>query len=112
MIRRLPLVLLCLVFALTGYTTAPARSQMAQGDAIVICSGYGIVTIVVDGNGDPLGSVHPCPDCILHMAVVLPPGAPTVLRPATRAEPFRAQAPGQAAGARPAVAHARDPPTA
>ncbi|MCU0902013.1 MAG: hypothetical protein MUC82_16225 [Cypionkella sp.] len=88
MIRFLPWFL-SVVLALSSATMASARGQMVQGDAIVICSGYGIVTIVLGPDGEPVGSVHPCPDCTPHLAAVLPAAGPAALRPLTRAEPVR-----------------------
>lgn len=93
MARRLPLLplLLSALFAVTSVTMAAARGHVVQGNAVVICSGYGVVTILVDAKGDPVGTVHPCPDCTLHVVLADAPPAPMALRPATRAEPFRAR---------------------
>jgi hypothetical protein len=78
---------LSVVLALSGATMVSARGQMVQGDAIVICSGYGVVTIVLGPDGEPVGAVHPCPDCTPHLAAVLPGAAPVAARPLTRVEP-------------------------
>lgn len=87
MLTRLLPWFLSVVLALASATMVSARGQVAQGDAIVICSGYGVVTIVLGPDGEPVGSVHPCPDCTPHLAVVLPGAAPVAARPLTRAEP-------------------------
>jgi len=110
--RRLPLLplLLSAVFALTGITMAQARGQMVQGSAVVICSGYGVVTILVDSKGDPVGSVHPCPDCTLHGSLALSPGAEPVLRPATRGDALPLAVATHAVGLRAPVPQARAPP--
>lgn len=94
MLRRLPLVplLLSALIAVTSVTMAAARGQMMRGDAVVICSGYGVVTILVDARGEPVGTVHPCPDCTLHHVLADLVPAPMVLRPATRGEALRAAA--------------------
>ena len=88
MCRVLPW-LLSLALALSSATMASARGQMAQGDAIVICSGYGVVTIVLGPDGEPVGAVHPCPDCTPHLAAMLPGAAPVAARPLTRGQPVR-----------------------
>lgn len=87
MIRRLPLVplLLCALFAVTSVTMAAARGMVATGQAVVICSGYGVVTILVDDKGEPVGTVHPCPDCVAQLLVDLPPQAAVVAWPVTPA---------------------------
>lgn len=86
--RILPWLMSALM-ALSSATMATARGHVVQGDAIVICSGYGVVTILVGPDGEPLGAVHPCPDCTPHLALVLPPAAPPVVQALTRAEPLR-----------------------
>lgn len=64
--RLLPLVLICIV-AFSSVQMAVARGQAAPVDSIVICTGHGLVTILVDENGEPTGAVHLCPDCAMHL---------------------------------------------
>jgi len=113
MIHRLPLLplLLSALFALTSVTMAAARGHVMQGNAVVICSGYGVVTILVDAKGEPVGTVHPCPDCTLHLVLAGAPPAPMSLRPATRAEPLRAPARHLPAARARLSPTARGPPT-
>lgn len=89
MLTRILPWFLSFVLALSSATMVSARGQMVQGDAIVICSGYGVVTIVLGPDGKPVGEVHPCPDCTPPLAAVLPGAAPVAARPLTRAEPVR-----------------------
>lgn len=85
MMRRLSLLpwVLCTLFAVTSVTMASARGMVATGEAMVICSGYGVVTIMVDDKGEPVGTVHPCPECVAQLLVALPQPAVTMARPAT-----------------------------
>lgn len=111
LIRVLPW-LVSVVLALSSATMATARGHVVQGDAIVICSGYGFVTILVGSDGEPLGEVHPCPDCIPHLAVAPPPGVLPVARPLTRAEPLRDAVLAVASGRAALPPQARAPPFA
>lgn len=77
--------LLAIALMATSVTMAVARGQMAGATGIVICSGYGIVTITVDAEGNPTGPVHPCPDCLAGGGAALLPDLPALLRPETRA---------------------------
>lgn len=76
--------LLALVLALTSVTASVARAQAAGSTDIVICSGYGIVTVTVDENGNPTGPVHDCPFCLAAMGAALLPDLPAVPRPLSR----------------------------
>ena len=74
-LRLLPMLTLILAFcAGTGVmSVARAQAAAAQGQDIVICSGYGVVTITVDADGNPISPVHPCPDCVAGLAAALVP---------------------------------------
>ena len=104
--------LLALVLALTSVTASVARAQAAGATDIVICSGYGIVTVSVDESGNPTGPVHDCPFCLAAMGAALLPGLPVVARPLS--DGMRMDRPGEVAGwARPALPPlARGPPGA
>jgi hypothetical protein len=69
------MLLLILAFCAGTGAIAVARAQAAgpQGQDVVICSGYGVVSITVDADGNPIMPVHPCPDCIAGLAAVLVP---------------------------------------
>ena len=110
MLTRILPWFLSVVLALSGATMATARGQMVHGEAIVICSGYGVVTIVIGPDGEPVGSVHPCPDCTAHLAVVLPSTILAPARPLTRAEPVHAAVPVLALAPAAPPPQARAPP--
>jgi hypothetical protein len=80
-------LLLAALLSLTSVTVAVARTQAMGATEMVICSGYGVVTVTLDANGNPTGPVHPCPDCLAGVTAFLVPSHPApALRPATRAE--------------------------
>ncbi|WP_028028943.1 hypothetical protein [Gemmobacter nectariphilus] len=109
---RLMSWLLCLVLALTSGTMAVARGQMAAAGSIVICSGYGVITVLVDDRGEPLGTVHPCPDCIAAHVVALLPPVPVVVRPLGLSRIVWAPVATGAVPLSPATPKARGPPLA
>ena len=76
--------LLALVLALTSVTASVARAQAAGSTDIVMCSGYGIVTVSVDESGNPTGPIHDCPFCLAAMGAALLPDLPFVARPPSR----------------------------
>jgi hypothetical protein len=69
--------LLALVVVLTNMQMAVGRAQAAAVDRVVICSGYGVMTIDLDADGNPVGPVHLCPDCLAAQGLALGP-APAV----------------------------------
>lgn len=91
---RAPLALiLALVLALASQTMAVARTHAAQpGLTMVICSGYGVTTVTLDADGNPTGPVHPCPDCLSGLSVLVPDAGPVPAAPVTRARSARAGA--------------------
>lgn len=75
------LIWLCLVLATGSVTMAVARGQsaaLAGGGVIVICTGYGVTSITVDADGNPVGPVHPCPDCLAGLAAYISPAPATL----------------------------------
>lgn len=73
--RTLTLIALALLLALTSQSLAVARGQTRAGEAVVICSGGGAVTLTLDAQGNPTGPAHLCPDMALAFfaALDLPP---------------------------------------
>ncbi|MBU2963272.1 hypothetical protein KO516_21075 [Citreicella sp. C3M06] len=72
-------ILLILALALTGYQMAVARAQPVPAGQIVICSGMGLVTVMVDSDGQPVQHSHLCPDGLLTLfnglgVAWIPPG--------------------------------------
>lgn len=74
---RAPLrLILSLALALVSQTMAVTRAQAMQpGQTLVICSGYGVATITLDADGNPTAPVHPCPDCLAGLGMILPASA-------------------------------------
>jgi hypothetical protein len=108
-IRNLLSIFLACALALSSVTMAVARTHAQGVQDVVICSGYGMVTITLDAEGNPVGPVHMCPDCVPAVGALLPEtGAPLTFSsasaplalPAAAPEParlavlsFRARAP-------------------
>jgi hypothetical protein len=103
-------ILLALMLAFTGQSMAVARGTPSASGQIVLCTGTGPISVLVDENGQPVGKPHICPDCALSFFDVLADTAPHILRPegrvvTLRLEQGRFAQPGQSI---PAVA--RGPP--
>ncbi|PKP68812.1 MAG: hypothetical protein CVT82_13845 [Alphaproteobacteria bacterium HGW-Alphaproteobacteria-4] len=65
--RRYLTVLMVLVLGASSVTMAVARGQTRAAGEIVICSGYGLTAITVDAAGNPVSTVHICPDMALAL---------------------------------------------
>jgi hypothetical protein len=110
--RALSLIGMVLVLATGSVTMSMARHQARAVDQIVICSGYGYVTISVDADGNPTGPILPCPDSVpallAHDAGSSLPllAEPQTLSPVRFAQ-FVASAPTEGA---PRNRHSRAPP--
>lgn len=92
LIRRLFSLLLCLMLGLSSGTMAVARGQASGGMAVTICSGYGVVTLYLDEQGNPQpggGTVHMCPECLAGLGLAALPEAPRLHRPLTRSDRLR-----------------------
>ncbi|EIE52632.1 hypothetical protein AL036_03685 [Salipiger aestuarii] len=59
--------ILSLVLAMTGYQMAVARAQPVPVGQVVICSGFGLVTVMVDADGQPVAESHVCPDGLMTL---------------------------------------------
>ena len=83
MLRPYGLILLCLALFAGSVSMVVARGQAAAlsqgGTTLVICSGYGVMTVTLDDQGNPVGPVHSCPDCLAGIAAYLAPDLPLVL---------------------------------
>jgi hypothetical protein len=81
-VRPISLILLCLALVVGSMSMAVARGQAAAmskgGTTIVFCSGYGVLSITLDDQGNPVGPVHPCPECLAGLAAYLPPDGPAI----------------------------------
>lgn len=58
-------LILSLVLAVGSVSMAVAHGQMPMGQSIALCTNAGVVTVVLDANGNPTSeSPHLCPDCL------------------------------------------------
>ena len=73
--------LMALILVLTGQTMAVARGATGPAGSMVLCTGTGPITILVDENGQPIGPRHICPDCSLSLFAALGPVQTLLPRP-------------------------------
>lgn len=57
---------------LTSQSAAVARGGGTVAGQMVLCTGAGLVTVLVDETGAPVGTPHVCPDAVLGFLVDLP----------------------------------------
>ncbi|MBR3371683.1 MAG: hypothetical protein IKG52_13735 [Rhodobacteraceae bacterium] len=60
---------LCLALASIGFVQA--RHLAAGAQTLVICTGYGLVSVTIDADGNPVEHMLPCPDCIMPVVAGL-----------------------------------------
>lgn len=108
----LPAFFLALVLALTGYQMAVARAQPTPVGQIVICTGAGFMTVMVDEDGNPVHRTHLCPDGLLTLFTSAGAG----WTPPPHIDQWLRMAPAYAAlrekSLRAPLPQARDPPAA
>lgn len=63
---------LALAVALASIGHVQARHQVHGATTMVICTGYGLVQITLDLDGEPVELTLPCPDCTLTATPLLP----------------------------------------
>lgn len=69
-------VFLTLVLFVTSVAFGAARGQARVAGQVVLCLGGAAVSVAVDQDGQPVGTVHLCPDCALgSLAAIALPGA-------------------------------------
>lgn len=62
--------LISLVLVLVAGSVAMASASRSSGE-VVICTGYGLTTIVLDADGNPVESLPIlCPDCVPGLAAL------------------------------------------
>lgn len=79
-----------LVLVLTGQSMALARSLPGPAGSVVLCTGAGPVTVLVDESGAPVEPAHICPECTAaYLSGALPdaPDLPRHLQLATAVQP-------------------------
>ncbi len=70
---RITAFALALVIAATSQQFAAARGvAMSAAGEVVLCTGQGLVTVTLDDQGNPIGPVHICPDCVLSVMAFVP----------------------------------------
>ena len=111
--RAMAIALLALAVMASSVTMAVARNQPRPIGEMVLCTGYGMVVVSVDAEGQPTGPMMPCPDCVVTPAGLEDAGASLPLPPqvlVAQAHALRSL-PAPATGA-PVFCHARAPPVA
>ena len=73
--------LMAVILALTGQTMAVARGTTGPAGSMVLCTGTGPITVLVDEQGQPIGPRHICPDCSLSLFSSLGPAQTLPARP-------------------------------
>ena len=111
--RAIAIALLALAVMASSVTMAVARNQPRPIGEMVLCTGYGMVVVSVDAQGQPTGPMMPCPDCIISLAGLtdtpaMLPAAPQLL--VAHAYSLRSL-PAPATGT-PVFRHPRAPPVA
>lgn len=61
-----------IVVALSSFSQAQARHHAHGASTMVICTGYGLVRITIDAEGNPVEQSLPCPDCLPFALALLP----------------------------------------
>jgi hypothetical protein len=112
---RLALILrlvLAFALALTSAHGAVARAETGGLTWIEICAGSDVTSVAVDADGNPATPFHPCPDCVVATAVLVP-SAPVLALPVQAARRMAWPLPAPLAlQARGPQAQARGPPDA
>jgi hypothetical protein len=103
-------ILLAVMLAFTGQSMAIARGTPSASGQIVLCTGTGPISVLVDENGQPVGQPHICPDCAFSFFDALGDASPQVLRPVGRAVALRLDQGGFADPGQTVPAVARGPP--
>ena len=75
-LQLLSLIGLVLTLVSGSVTMASARHQAQAVGEVVICTGYGLVAIALDEDGNPTGPVLPCPDSVPAVTAMADDGIP------------------------------------
>ena len=80
-------VVLAVAVTAMGVAAASARGQaVAGGQAVVLCSGGGIVQVALDADGNPTGDSHLCPDLAAALLGAFRITLPSIARPESAGE--------------------------
>lgn len=99
-LRPIAIALLALAVMASSVPMAVARNQPRPIGEMVLCTGYGMVVVSVDAQGQPTGPMMPCPDCVMTLAgldgagAVLPPPPLVLIAQAHALRSLPAPAPG------------------
>lgn len=104
-------IALALMLASTGQSMAVARGTPSASGEIILCTGTGPISVLVDENGQPVGKPHICPDCALSVFAALGGEPPQVLRPVGQVTALRIERGSHEIARRGVVAKARGPPS-
>ena len=85
-------LVLAALLTLTGQSMAVARGMPNAAGEIVLCTGYGPVSVLVDDDGQPVGKPHICPDYALSLFALYDSPPVQVLRPLGQAVALRIEA--------------------
>ncbi|WP_323766721.1 hypothetical protein [Marinovum sp.] len=109
-LRPLAGLLLALLLSLTGQSMAVARGAAPPVGVMVLCTGAGPLTVLVDETGAPTGPRHLCPECALSLFDAAPGSAAALLSRAFVREAPATPVHTTAAGQTLAAPRARGPP--
>lgn len=72
MFRMIHTLFLSLALVLTSYSMAVARGQNPDiGTDMVICTGVEMTTVSIGPDGEPIETIHICPDAMAGFAAIL-----------------------------------------
>ena len=75
LLHHVALLIAALSLGLASIGHATARHQAPGALSMVICTGYGLVRISLDADGNPVEQSLPCPDCVMSNAMLVPGSA-------------------------------------
>lgn len=67
MFRTYLAVFCALLLVVTSHSMAQARGMTDADGQMVICTGTGPITVLVDAEGQPVERGHVCPDCAMSL---------------------------------------------
>lgn len=73
-------LLLALTLAVASVGFVQARHMAAGAQTMVICTGYGLVQVTLDADGNPVERTLPCPDCVI-VPLALGPDVGAIVQP-------------------------------
>lgn len=82
--RRFFAIFLMLTMVATTGAMAVMRDRDAGVQAMVICNGAGLQTILLDAQGEPVEPAPICPDCTMVLLAEGPSAPPLLLRRAAK----------------------------